>query len=77
MEEAKLVAVSSYRLVLEDVPEIETPDQSSDDHGDVLDTMYTPDMLDEKEQAVPEMAVMSKDHTGKLREPGAGGSGTV
>jgi hypothetical protein len=46
MEEAKLMAADSYRLVLEDSPEVEapknSPDQSSDDHGDVLEWTRTP-----------------------------------
>jgi hypothetical protein len=51
-----------YRLVLEDGQEIGTPrnssDQSSDDHGDVLEGMYAPDMLDENGKPVLERAVM-------------------
>jgi hypothetical protein len=68
MEEAKLVAVGPYRLVLEDGPEIETPknspDQSSDDHG---------------EDGKPglERAVMTTDQARMLKERGVAGSGTV
>jgi hypothetical protein len=75
MEEAKLVAVSSYRLVRGDGSETETPTNSanhSDDHGDELTGMYTEDMLDEKN--VLGRAVMTEDQARRLRERGAGGS---
>jgi hypothetical protein len=81
MQEAELVAVGSYMLVPEDSPELETPQnppiQSDNDHGDVLQGMYTPDMLDEKEQPVLERTVITEDQARRLRERGAGGLGTV
>jgi hypothetical protein len=48
MEMAKVVAVAGHRQVLEDGPEISTPESEQDEHGDVLEGMYTPYMLDEK-----------------------------
>jgi hypothetical protein len=68
-------------LALEDGPEPETskksPVQSDDDHDDVLEGMYTSDMLDEKGYQVLERAVMTEDQERRLREHGAGGSSTV
>jgi hypothetical protein len=49
MAEAKVTAVGSYRMVLEDGPDKCNSESSNEysDHGDELTGMYTSDMLDE------------------------------
>jgi hypothetical protein len=61
METAKVVAVSGHKQVLEDGPEISTPESEQEEHGDVLEWMYTSDMLDEKGKPALARAQMSAE----------------
>jgi hypothetical protein len=61
METAKVIAVAGHKQVLEDGPEISTPESKQEEHGDVLEGMYTSDMLDEKGKSVLARAQMSAE----------------
>jgi hypothetical protein len=81
MEEAKLIAVGSFMLVLEDGPDVCNSESSAEysDHGEewAISDMYTPDMLNEKGQPILDRARMTEDQVRRIRERRAGGSGTV
>jgi hypothetical protein len=79
MERAKLIAVGSYRLVMEDGPDVCRSESASgfSDHGEELSDMYAPDMVGEDGQPVLERARMPEEPARRLRERRAGGSGTV
>jgi hypothetical protein len=78
MAEAKIVAVDSYMMVLEDGPDA-CDSESSDEYSDrteELRGMCTPDMLGEDGKPVLDRARMTEDQARRLRERRAGGSGT-
>jgi hypothetical protein len=52
METAKIVAVAGHAQVLEDGPEMGTPETEQEEHGDVLEGIYTPDMLDKRKSSL-------------------------
>jgi hypothetical protein len=61
METAKVIAVARHKQLLEDGPEMSPPQSKQEEHGDVLEGMYTSDMLDEKEKPVLARAQMSAE----------------
>lgn len=78
METAQVIAVAGHKQVLEDAPEIYTPESEQEEHGDVLEGIYTPDMLDEKGKPVLSRAQMSAELVELARKLGrAGGRVTV
>jgi hypothetical protein len=78
LADAKIIAVGSYRLVLEDGPDVCTSESENEhsDHGEVLEGMYTPDVLGSEGHPVLDRAKMTEDQARGLRERRAGGSGT-
>jgi hypothetical protein len=68
MEEARTIAVAGCKQGLEDRPEIDTPENEKEEHGDVLEGMYTADIHDAKGQPVLGRASMTTEQAEGLRK---------
>jgi hypothetical protein len=73
METVKVIAAAGHKQVLEDGLEIDTSESDKEEHGDVLEGMYTPDMLDEKGKPILARAQMSTELAEKTRGLGRAG----
>jgi hypothetical protein len=73
-----MIAVCSYRLVLEDGPDVCTSESENEysDHGEVLEGMYISDVLDSEGHPILDRARMTEEQARRLRERRALGSGT-
>jgi hypothetical protein len=80
MIEPKTIAVSGYRLVLDDGPEPCSSESSAEysDYGEELTGMYTEAMIGEDGKPVLGRPRMTEEQANRLRNTGrAGGSDTV
>jgi hypothetical protein len=78
METAKVVAVAGGKQALEHGPEISTPESKQEEHGEVLEGMYTSDMLDENGKPILARAQTPMELAEMARKLGrAGGQAQV